>query len=108
MPITQRHISVLSLGEMTNGIVRLLKRDPQRAEFYRDWLVIVREQYEGRVLLVDALVAETWGMMVPTGSFPIVDALILSTARAHGLVLATRNRRDFDGLGIKVINPWTD
>ena len=34
------------------------------------------------------------------------DALIAGTARANGLAVATRNVRDFDGLGLDVIDPW--
>ena len=108
VPVQARYISVLSLGELTKGIALSLKRDAQRVVVYQQWLIAIRDQYSGRVLPVDALVAETWGMMASTGSFPVVDALITSTARAHGLVLATRNRRDFQGLGIQVFDPWTD
>ena len=34
------------------------------------------------------------------------DALIAGTARAHGLAVATRNVKDFDGLDVNVANPW--
>ena len=34
------------------------------------------------------------------------DALIVGTARAHDLSLATRNVRDFDRLDVEVTNPW--
>lgn len=34
------------------------------------------------------------------------DALIAATAWRHGLVLATRNVRDFEGFGIALINPF--
>ncbi len=34
------------------------------------------------------------------------DALIAATAKEHGLTLATRNVRDFDYLGIDVVDPW--
>ena len=34
------------------------------------------------------------------------DALIAGTARAHGLSVATRNVKDFDGLDVNVANPW--
>ena len=34
------------------------------------------------------------------------DALIAGTAKAHGLAIATRNVRDFDGMDIDVVNPW--
>jgi predicted nucleic acid-binding protein len=35
------------------------------------------------------------------------DMLIAATASAHGLTLATRNKRDFDGCGIAVFDPFT-
>ena len=34
------------------------------------------------------------------------DALIAGTARAHGLAIATRNIRDFQGMDIDIVNPW--
>lgn len=35
------------------------------------------------------------------------DLLIASTARAHGLIVVSRNVRDFIGTGIVVYDPWT-
>ena len=35
------------------------------------------------------------------------DALIAGTALANDLALATRNVRDFEGLGLHAIDPWT-
>lgn len=37
-----------------------------------------------------------------------MDALIASIARVSGSSLATRNVHDFSGLGIDVIDPWSD
>ncbi|MCY4547101.1 MAG: PIN domain-containing protein [Defluviicoccus sp.] len=34
------------------------------------------------------------------------DALIAGTAAAHDLAVATRNVRDFQGLGVDVVDPW--
>ena len=34
------------------------------------------------------------------------DALIAGTAAAHDLAVATRNVRDFQGLGLDVVDPW--
>ncbi len=34
------------------------------------------------------------------------DALIAGTAKAHDLVLATRNAADFGSLDLDVVNPW--
>jgi predicted nucleic acid-binding protein len=35
------------------------------------------------------------------------DMLIAATAREHEAVLATRNTRDFEGCGIRVLNPFS-
>ena len=35
------------------------------------------------------------------------DSLISATAAVHGLIIATRNVKDFKGLDIQVINPWS-
>ncbi len=37
----------------------------------------------------------------------LVDMLIAGTAKAHDLAVATRNVRDFEGLGVEVVNPWS-
>jgi len=34
------------------------------------------------------------------------DALIAATAASNELCLATRNVKDFDFLGIDILNPW--
>jgi predicted nucleic acid-binding protein len=34
------------------------------------------------------------------------DAMIAATARVYGLVVATRNERDFGQLDVRVINPF--
>ena len=56
-------------------------------------------------------IAERWGlfegqrqMMGRPLSAP--DAMIAATAAEHGLILVTRNVKDFDGLGVPLLNPW--
>jgi predicted nucleic acid-binding protein len=34
------------------------------------------------------------------------DGLIAATAVEHGLTVATRNVKDFAGLGVAIFNPW--
>ena len=36
------------------------------------------------------------------------DAQIAAIAQVHGAGLATRNVADFDGCGIRLVNPWLD
>jgi predicted nucleic acid-binding protein len=39
-------------------------------------------------------------------AMPIVDSMIAATAIVHGLTVVTRNVRDFEAAGVKVINPF--
>lgn len=39
-------------------------------------------------------------------AMPIKDSLIAATALVHGLVVATRNRADFEKAGVKIIDPF--
>ena len=36
------------------------------------------------------------------------DAMSAAIVRVHRATLATRNLKDFDGCGIRLVNPWTD
>ena len=36
----------------------------------------------------------------------VADCLIAGTVLEHGATLATRNIRDFEGVGLSLINPW--
>ena len=39
-------------------------------------------------------------------AMPIKDSLIAATALTHGLVVATRNRRDFEPAGVEMVDPF--
>lgn len=41
-------------------------------------------------------------------AMPVKDSLIAATALTFDLVLATRNRRDFEPAGIEIIDPFAD
>jgi hypothetical protein len=66
----------------------------------------VAESFGPRILGVDRAVAEEWGRIAAIRSVPVIDALLAATAKAHGLVLVTRNTADVDGLGAPVLNPF--
>jgi predicted nucleic acid-binding protein len=36
-----------------------------------------------------------------------LDAQIAAVCQVHGARLATRNTKDFEGLGLDVVDPWT-
>jgi predicted nucleic acid-binding protein len=38
----------------------------------------------------------------------VQDAMIAAICLAHGATLATRNTKDFEGLDLKLVNPFED
>ena len=38
---------------------------------------------------------------------PPADCQIAAIAHANGMAVATRNLRDFEGMGFEFIDPWT-
>jgi predicted nucleic acid-binding protein len=102
------HVSVLTLGEIEQGIARAGGRgDRQQAAALERWLRDVETGFEDRVLPVTLAVAAAWGRQQYARPLPVIDALIAATARVHGLTVVTRNARDFEPAGVQVLNPFT-
>ncbi|HKF49764.1 MAG TPA: type II toxin-antitoxin system VapC family toxin [Terracidiphilus sp.] len=69
------------------------------------------EDFNGQVLDFDIDAARHYGAIVANRNRigrPIreLDAEIAAIAASHGAAVATRNIRDFEGCGVKLINPW--
>jgi predicted nucleic acid-binding protein len=106
VPADQIHTSVLCLGELRRG-VEMLPTGQKKARL-AEWLETDLPAWlGGRVLPVDEAVTQIWGRLGARGSQSPIDALIGANAVAAGLTVVTRNVRDFDGLGVPVLNPWT-
>ncbi len=99
------YVSVVTLGEIRQGIEQLRRRDRLQADHLNRWLSGFSRHYAERVLPVDAATADEWGRLRAIRSVPVVDALIAATASARGLTLVTRNGKDVEGLGVPVIDP---
>ena len=107
-PSDRMHISVLTLGEIEQGIARIRSRgDQNQAAALERWLTEIQAGFEDRVLPVSLPVATAWGRQQHAQPFPVIDALIAATARVHGLTIVTRNVKDFEPAGIPVLNPFT-
>lgn len=107
-PTSTLYLSVLTLGELRKGVEGVADANRRRALL--DWLETeLPNFFAGRVLSVDAQVADRWGRMVAAAGRPLpaIDSLLGATAAHHDLSLVTRNVRDFADLGLDVINPWT-
>jgi toxin FitB len=103
-------ISVVTLAELRYGVERMVagRRRARLDAWLREELPL---RFEGRVLPVDAAVADSWGKLMAQGEaagrpLGVVDAFIGATATAHGLTLVTRNVTDFAGSLKAIVNPW--
>lgn len=99
-------VSVLLLGEIRRGIASLEGRDPTRAAAYERWLETLQRTFAARVLPVDGAVADRWGRMNAVRPLPVVDGLMAATAIVHDLTFVTRNVRDVESTGARLLNPW--
>lgn len=99
-------LSVITIGEITRGVMMKLRTDPPAAGVLLRWLDELRFVYSGSILPVDDAVATSWGRLMAQRTRPVADALIAATAQVHNKVLVTRNVADFADTGITVIDPW--
>ena len=108
-PPDRLHVSVLTLGEIEQGIARVRGRgDQSQAAALERWLRDVQAGFEDRVLPVTLPVAAAWGRQQYTRPLPVIDALLAATARVHGLTMVTRNVKDFEVAGVQVLNPFAE
>ncbi|MGX1306884.1 putative nucleic acid-binding protein [Amorphus suaedae] len=109
LPPSDVFFSVITIGELTAGIARLAagaRRDALTA-----WLAGLESGYADRILPIDTPVAQRWGEMTATcretgRTLAASDGLIAATASVHRMAVMTRNEKDFEPTGIKIINPW--
>ena len=104
------YLSVVTIGELSKGVEKL--PESRRKTALSDWLksdLLIR--FEGRILNLDVVAMLAWGVLVGRlgregRSLPAMDSLIAALALHHDCALATRNEADFEGTGVKVVNPW--
>lgn len=98
-------LSVASIGEIQRGAEKTREQNPEKAMEIEAWLDALITT--SNVLMADELTFVRWAKLMHRQSGDlIIDALIAATAQVHGLTVATRNVRDFETLGVAVVNPF--
>ena len=101
--------TTITVAEIEYGLARL--PDGSRAEVLRTAAAALWESFATAILPFDVLAARRYGTLMaarersgrPTSAF---DAQIAAIATVHKAKVATRNIADFQGMGLKLIDPW--
>ncbi len=104
------YLSVLTLGEIRKGLAGLAQS--KRRTHLETWLEVeLQTRFSGRILAIDATVADRWGLLAAQAkargqSLPIIDGLLAATALHHNLTVVSRNVSDFRNAQVQALNPW--
>ena len=101
----------ITQAEILHGIM-LLPSGRRRAAVEAAAEEMFKDEFGGRILPFGSDAAEPYARIAadrrragrPISQF---DAQIAAIARSTGAALATRNVTDFDGCGVKLIDPWS-
>ena len=106
----ERDIAVdpIILGEVRFGIL-LLARGKRRTRLEQWFDAGVQRLH---CLPWEAETGMRWAELLATlrtsgRAMPIKDSLIAATALTHDLILATRDRKDFEKAGVEIVDPFT-
>ncbi len=71
------------------------------------------EEFAGRILPFDEDAAREFASIAASRhraghAISQADGMIAAIARCRGWAVATRNTNDFEGCGVKLINPWIE
>jgi toxin FitB len=99
-------LSALVIGEIRAGVEKLRVRQAERAAAFERRLLLIVDLFADRIIGIDRRIAEQWGRLSAGRTRPAVDGLIAATALVHGMVVVTRNVRDFSDTGAEILNPF--
>lgn len=99
------HLAAVTLGELQAGVEITRQQDAAKAAEIEAWIDQVALTWN--VLPLDGPTFRTWALLMHGRQDELlVDALIAATAIQHGLVVVTRNVRDFAPFGLETLDPF--
>ena len=107
VPSDRLYLSAVTIGEIQAGIEITREQDTAKANELEVWLDLVLAAYN--ILPVDAAAFREWGRLMHRQSDTLLqDAMIAAVASTRGLIVVTRNVRDFEQLGVELVNPFAE
>jgi toxin FitB len=104
------HITCITMAEILYGI-ELLQTGKRQETLRTGAEKLFQLLFAGRILSFETEAAQIFSLLASSRykqGRPIskLDAQIAAIARANGATLATRNTRDFEACGLRLVNPW--
>ena len=111
-PTAELATTAISAAELLYGVARL-PAGRRKAELEDAVRALVREDFQDRVEPFDVNAADKYAAVVSEREqigrpIAAADAQVAAICRAHAAALATRNTKDFEHTGIRLINPWQE
>jgi len=106
VPDDQLFISVLNIGEIRRGVQVARQRDLASAERLHAWLERTIEQFADRIVPIVLRDALLWGQFTAGNRIPVDDAMLAAQAAARDWTLVTRNIKDVERTGVRLLNPF--
>ncbi len=108
-PLESLFMSVITLGEIEKGIVRL--PSSKRRTGLEVLLETLLLRFDTRIISLDVPVLRQWAKMVGDLEkkgrvLPVLDSMLAATAIEHGLTIVTRNTEDFAPANVSVLDIW--
>ena len=112
MPLEDLFFSAVGEAELRYGVA-ILPTGRRRETLLADIEGMLRDAFGERVLSFDRAAAREYADIAAArraAGRPVApaDCQIAAIARARGMSVATRNVRDFDDIGVDIVNPWTE
>jgi predicted nucleic acid-binding protein len=101
------YLCVVSVGELRRGVELIRHRgEADQAKRLDAWLTMILEQYGDNILPLEADAAQVWGRLRVPNPGNELDKQIAAISLVNDLTVVTRNTADFEGTGVKLINPF--
>jgi predicted nucleic acid-binding protein len=99
-------VPAVAIAELQNGAQITRRQDREKADELEQWIDRIMRTFV--VIPMDGSMFREWArLMARTSDDLAADAMIAATARIRGMVVATRNVKDFRNFGVQVLNPFT-
>jgi toxin FitB len=103
-------LATIVVGEFLSGVA--LMSEGKRQDALLTTYELILQTYQDRLLDFDLNAARHYAQVLAflekSGRNPTTaDAQIAAIALSNDMALATRNAKDFAGLGLELIDPWT-